>query len=175
MRNKHMAQLRQPMAYIQHFLWAILLTATVGLALPTIAQAATITVTTSTIGGAGCDLADAINAANSDTAIGGCTAGSGDDTITFSTTPDTITLTAVGPNIGNGNNGLPVIISTLTIDGGTGGITITRDSAAPAFRILEVNGAGGNEGKLTLNQVTIHNGLTSGSGFGSDANGDLCI
>jgi len=83
MRKKNIAQIRHRLAYIRQSLWAILLIAILGLALPTIAQAATITVTTSTIGGAGCDLADAINAANSDMAIGGCTAGSGDDTITF--------------------------------------------------------------------------------------------
>jgi hypothetical protein len=66
------------------------------------AQAASITVSGS------CTLVDAISAANSDTATGGCAAGSGADTIILS---DNVTLTSVN-NMGfggTGNNGLPEI------------------------------------------------------------------
>jgi hypothetical protein len=65
----------------------------------------------------------------------------------------------------NGDNGLPVIQadgsdasgSALTIMGN--GAKITRASAAPAFRLLEVNG-----GVLNLNNVTLSNGSAASHG-----------
>ena len=57
-----------------------------------------------TADGVACTLADAIEAANDDTAVAGCSAGDGDDTITLSVD---ITLTA----------DLPVITSQITIEG----------------------------------------------------------
>ena len=65
---------------------------------PPHAQAANITVNST------CSLADAITAANTDTATGGCQAGSGDDTITLT---GNITLGAE----------LPEIASTITVEG----------------------------------------------------------
>ncbi|MEM7532636.1 MAG: choice-of-anchor D domain-containing protein [Chloroflexota bacterium] len=121
-------------------------------------QAATISVNTNTIGGPGCDLVEAIDAANNDSTGGGadCVQGSGDDTIIFDTSPDTIQLITTN-NTTSGNNGLPVITSNITINGGSG-ITITRNSAAQ-FRIMYVNG-----GDITLDNVTIHNGSLTGTG-----------
>ena len=69
-----------------------------------------------------CSLADAITAANSDTATGGCIAGSGADTITL--TQD-ISLTS----------GLPTITSEVTIDGAYHTI-----SAPPEIRPLTLSG-----------------------------------
>ena len=138
-------------------------------------HAGTITVTEPTIGGgSGCDLVEAIEAANNDSAGSGedCTIGSGPDTILFNTSPDTINLmnAIISPN-GNGNNGLPVITSTITISGGAGGITITRNSTT-SFRILEVDGLGGSGGKLTLDNMTTHNGKASGnSGYSAQGGG----
>src|SRR5262249_19162013 len=63
----------------------------------------------------------------------------------------TYTLTTVN-NTDIGPNGLPVIGKNLTINGH--GSTITRDSSAPAFRILE------SYQHLTLNDLTISGGLT---------------
>jgi hypothetical protein len=56
-------------------------------------------------------------------------------------------------------DGLPVIANTITIQGN--GATITRDNAAPNFRILHV----GSNGNLTMDHVTISHGkATTGSG-----------
>jgi len=108
---------------------------------PTV-QAATITVDGTT-----CTLADAITAANTDTATGGCTAGSGADTLNLLVD---VTLTSA----------LPQISSPITIEGN--GNTIARDGAASAFRILDVTG-GGN---LTVNKTTITGGSVVGDGGG---------
>ncbi|MEG3838139.1 Ig-like domain-containing protein, partial [Microcoleus sp. Z1_C3] len=74
----------------------------------------------------------------------------------------TYTLTALNNTTG-GNNGLPVILGTST--GGTltitgNGATITRSGAAPSFRIFNVN----SSGNLTLDNLTVSNGLTSAGG-----------
>ncbi|MEZ5583103.1 MAG: choice-of-anchor Q domain-containing protein [Candidatus Competibacteraceae bacterium] len=108
------------------------------------AQAATITADGTT-----CTLVDAITAANSDTATGGCTAGSGADVIEL--TASTYTLNTVN-NTANGSNGLPSITSTITLNGN--GATIGRGGGAPAFRLFRV----APSGDLTLNGVTLENG-----------------
>src|SRR5262249_35103123 len=59
-----------------------------------------------------CTLVDAITAANTDTATGGCPTGSGADTIVLPAN-STIMLTSVN----NCANGLPQITSTITIEG----------------------------------------------------------
>jgi hypothetical protein len=80
----------------------------------------------------------------------------------LSLTPGCIyTLTAVNnsdPNLGD--NGLPVINVTLTIKGN--GATIRRQStpAVPKFRIFQVAPGG----DLTISDLTIDNGDTSGTG-----------
>jgi len=63
-------------------------------------------------------------------------------------------------NATDGPNGLPVITSPITINGGAGGSTITRDASAPDFRLFRV-AAGGS---LTLSDLTLTNG-NSGEGF----------
>lgn len=103
------------------------------------------------VGGA-CSLVDAIRSANDDIAVGGCPAGSGADTLMLSAD---VTLTAVAESF-TGENGLPVIRSEITIEGG--GFTVERDDAAPAFRIIAVAQAG----TLTLNQITVRNGNIDG-------------
>jgi hypothetical protein len=63
-------------------------------------------------------------------------------------------LTSVD-NYTDGSNGLPSIVSTIVINGN--GATILRSLASdtPAFRIFHVSNAGG----LTLNDLTLSNGL----------------
>ena len=73
-----------------------------------------------------CTLVNAITAANTDSATGGCPAGNGADTIVLPT-GSTQTLNSVNNNT-YGPNGLPVITSAITIDGN--GSTIARDSGA---------------------------------------------
>ena len=77
------------------------------LILPQPLYPATITVDETT-----CTLVDAITAANTDTAVGGCTAGSGADTIDLTTS---VSLTVVD-NVTYGPNGLPVVTSDITVD-----------------------------------------------------------
>ena len=88
-----------------------------------------------------CALADAIIAANHDRAEGGCQAGRGADTITF--TRD-ITL----------DGGLPKITSAITIEGN--GYTISGDQRYPIF-----DNAGG---ALTIKDLTMTKGRVEGDG-----------
>ena len=83
--------------------------------------------------GSGCSLADAITAANTDTATGGCPAGSGADTITLSADVD---LEAT----------LPSIRSEITIEGGFHAI-----NSDPEFRALNLS----HNGNLRLNKVKV--------------------
>ena len=101
-------------------------------------------------GGPDCTLRDAITAANTNTATGGCPAGSGADTIELPASA-TITLTAVD-NYNEGDNGLPPIVSAITINGN--GATIERSSfvATPEFRIFYVSA------ELILSNVSVVNG-----------------
>lgn len=114
--------------------------------------------------GGGCSLVDAITAANTDIATGGCTAGGGADTLVL-VGGSTHTLTAVNNTElvvgGNaqftGPNGLPVIKSEITIDGN--GATITRNNSAPDFRIFAVN----QGASLTIDSTTVTGGRLSGN------------
>ena len=78
------------------------------------AQAATIQVD-NTVNG--CDLVDAIHSANSDSAVGACTAGSGADVILLPQTAHYPTLSGAGA-------GPPPIIGDLTIRGVTHAVTV---------------------------------------------------
>lgn len=90
-------------------------------------------------------------AANTDNAIGLCKAGSGADRIVLPA-KSTHTLTTVN-NTTYGPTGLPIVSSTITIDGN--GSKITRASSAPPFRILVVYGAG----DLRIQDTTVSGGV----------------
>lgn len=94
------------------------------------------------VDGTTCTLADALTAANNDTATGGCPAGSGADVLELTNQVD---LTAA----------LPSITSTITIEGN--GHTIAR-TGGPDFRLLTI----ANTGHLTLNNATITGGRALG-------------
>ena len=116
------------------------------------------------VGGA-CTLLQAIRAANTDTAKGGCPAGSGADTLVLPV-GSTQTLTAV-QDTAYGPSGVPVISSPITIAGN--GSTIQRDEDAPAFRIITVNFVG----ELTLQETTIRGGVASGDAFAAADGGGV--
>ncbi len=61
-------------------------------------------------GGPSCTLRDAVTAANTDAPVGGCSPGSGTDTILLGAD---VSLTV--PD--NGTNGLPIVTTAMTIDG----------------------------------------------------------
>lgn len=134
----------------------------------TVSFAATIEVT-SMEGYPGCDLIEAINAANSDAPVGGCIANAGsfgDDTIILNfTVPITdFVLDSVNYSDINGPNGLPEITSNITIVGrGTELVTIRRSDIAgtPEFRLFTIT----QDGSLTLQNISLQNGLSSGDGI----------
>ncbi len=99
-----------------------------------------------------CTLRAAITAANTDTAVGGCPAGNGADTVVLSE-GDPYTLTEVD-NETSGSNGLPAITSEIELLGTTG-VFITRAEDAPPFRLLYV-AEGGN---LSLLEVSVSGGV----------------
>jgi hypothetical protein len=110
-----------------------------------------------TVGGE-CTLVDAIVAANTDAATGGCTAGAGADTIvlaantTYTLTTAAVTEATLGPI------GLPVVTSTISIEGN--GATIERATSAAPFRLL-VHDANST---LTVRNLTMRNGVAVGGG-----------
>jgi hypothetical protein len=97
-----------------------------------------------TVDGTVCTLADAITAANTDAAAGGCPAGSGADTITLQS--DVILAVA-----------LPQIASAVTIDGGNH--TISGNNNSRVGTVLTV----ADTGNLTLNETTITGGCNTAS------------
>lgn len=99
------------------------------------------------------------------TAMNDANASAGDDILELAS-GCTYTLTATH----NGNNGLPQIVDaasggTLTINGN--GATITRDAAAPQFRIFWV----ASGGDLTLDNIRITGGDSPNDGGGMVNNG----
>lgn len=121
------------------------------------AHAATINV------GGLCNLVDAIEAANTDAVVGSCTAGNGDDIIQVVSANSGITISTIfEPAVdAPGNVGLPVIDSTITIEGN--GLTIQANNNTDNFRLFHVYGINGD---LTLRDTTI-TGADDGYGIGS--------
>lgn len=121
------------------------------------------------VDGVDCTLIDAITAANTDSAIGGCEAGSGADVITLRP-GSTHTLTSINSTDTNFRSvGLPIITSEIHIEGN--GATIERANTAPEFGILRVEGPNNRDTpgeqamNFTLEQTTITGGQ---SGLSSD-------
>jgi len=143
------------------------LIATLPLLAASAAEAVTIPVNGST-----CTLANAINAANSDTATGGCTAGSGVDTITLQAD---VVLAAALPDIssavtleGNGHK----------IDGNGGSFSVLLITASGNLTLNNAVVTGGNAindgggiystGTLTLNSCTVRGNMAGNQGGGID-------
>lgn len=109
-----------------------------------------------------CTLGEAIRAANTDTAIDACPAGSGDDTIILPAGNYDLTLTDDG---GINNTGLPYVTSNITIQGDGAASTVIRRTASDStpFRLFYVSA----DGNLTLE------GMSLGGGRLSDPNSDV--
>jgi CSLREA domain-containing protein len=171
MRQSHLClfvsrSLYERMASSQ-FLVRSVLVLTIGLAtaIPRLAHAATITVTSisdeSTSSDGLCSLREAINNSNtaSDTTGGYCTAGTGTDTINFNISGTNRTIT-VGSVV---NMPLPVISSTLTINGS--GQNIIIDGGGSYQVLVVASGA-----TLNLNGLTIQNGYIANNPGGAIQN-----
>lgn len=133
------------------------------LALPGIARAETATIDDQ------CALADAIRAANTGEAVGGCPAG-----ITVITLTGDVILTApVAVDAEDEDNadadGLPLITTSLIIEGN--GYAIARAADAPPFRLLHV----GEGGDLTLRGVTLRGGVAATAGGGLLVDGGRAV
>jgi hypothetical protein len=102
-----------------------------------------------------CTLPDAIAAANTDTATGGCAAGNGDDIIDLEVT-GAINLTAPLPNLS----------SNIEINGpGASNLTIRRDSGGD-YRLFTID----NGQTVTISAVTIADGAVTGDNGGGILN-----
>lgn len=159
------------------------------------AQGASITVNTldDELNGDGdCSLREAIQAANTDTAVDTCTAGSGADTITLP--PGTYILTLVGAFEDAGQTGDLDILADLNVQGsGARSTIIDGNNADRVFDILagaqivlsdltvrggSIDGNGGgiqNEGDLTVTRVTVGENFAVGDGGGIYNSGMLAV
>ncbi len=99
------------------------------------------------LNGTRCELADAIKAANSDTASGDCPAGTGADTIAFHAD---VTLYAA----------LPEINSDITINGGEHSLSRASDLTS-RFRLLKINSGA----TVVINNLTMKNGSAVPHGY----------
>ena len=99
-------------------------------------------------GTTGCTLHDAIRAANANTVIGGCSAGSNTNTPDNIVLPDTFSLVL--------NNELPTVTSPVTIRTATpsGQATINGDSSYRCFHFQDAQ-------NVTLENITLINGQTT--------------
>jgi hypothetical protein len=121
-----------------------------------------------------CTLREAVIAANNDTAsgvvAGECAAGNGADVIVLSASTQLYTLIAVD-NTNLGANGLPVVTTSITIEGN--GATLQRSGAAgtPDFRLFEV----APTGVLTLRNLHLRNGRAQNGGALYNNNGMVTL
>jgi CSLREA domain-containing protein len=130
-----------------------------------------------------CSLREAIQAANSDTAVDACAAGSGTDTIQFSVPANSVITLAVGELL---------VTQDLTIDGSTatnlslsGNNTNRVFNASASMTITSLTVANGNavgtgggitsSSALTLSDMTFNNNTASDNGGGVFANGAVTI
>lgn len=124
-------------------------------------------------GGPACTLRDAIAAADTDTATGGCEAGIGADVILLPA--GVITLTEVHGDT-DGPTGLPSVTTEVEVrgalalepvGGGDGGgsptTTVARADDAPPFRLFHVAASG----SLTLSGVNVEGGYLEGGSSGA--------
>ena len=138
---------------------------------PGVVQAASIYVTTTAdeLGsGAGCSLREAIEAANTDAAVGGCAPGSGADTIFLPAGTYTLSRTNSGEiNEDYNATGDLDIDSDLTMTGAGAGSTIIQDrgfSRTGIDKVLAINPWCTNPVNAVIDGVTIRYGYnTTGS------------
>lgn len=131
----------------------------------------TVTTTADTIADDGqCSLREAIIAANTNGAYGGCTSGGGADTIVFGSafsTPVQISLTTAGANEDVALTGDLDILETLTISG-TGALTIDGMNVDRVFDVRP--GA-----SLVATGLAVRNGTATSDGGGFRVQGSLSL
>lgn len=128
-----------------------------------------------------CSLREAVLSANTDMAVGGCTAGNGGDTILFANSllrPLTIQLTVKGAAEDAAQTGDLDIVGTLTIDGLAGSTRSALNTpiivdGGGIDRIFDIQPAA----HVTIQGVAIRNGnsVTAESGGGVRTRGELTL
>ncbi len=130
------------------------------------AQAATITVTTTADEyntGPGCSLREAIRAANTDVAFGGCPAGAGADTITFGVNGTFLITITPGPDENADAGGDFDLLSDITIQGSGAANTIIDGGSAD--RVFDIAPLGGPALTVGFSGLTIQNGKAFSANF----------
>jgi|GEM_PF-3008706 len=123
--------------------------------------------------GGECTLAAAITAANTDSTVDGCVAGSGADFI-FVPADNYVLSSPDNGDGGVGDNGLPAITTDITMlaaRGTTSGPVIERAAAADPFRILYIS----STGVLRLVGLAVRGGRVSGPGAGIFVDGGTLV
>jgi len=129
-----------------HLVLMLVLLGSVPIVTPVFAAGITVNTVTDEDGtGANCSLREAITAANTDAAYGGCLAGSGSDTITLSAGIYTLTQ----------GSQLPTVSTTIIINGNSATVQADTTAGTATYRVFEVIGGGGN---LTIKDLTVRNG-----------------
>lgn len=111
----------------------------------------------------GCDLIEAIDSANTNSAVGGCAAGqSGQDVITFRPDFTRYELSRlVFSSVLEGSSGTPLIVSQIKIVGpGDELMVIARSRLGPAVRLFTV----ALNGDLTIENLSLQDGAQQGGG-----------
>ena len=133
---------------------------------PAAAQAATITVNTTADEfntGPGCSLREAIRAANTDVAFGGCPAGSGADTITFGVNGTFLITINPGPDENADAAGDFDLLSDITVQGNGAANTIV--DAGSADRVFDIAPLGRPCLTVVFSGLTIQNGKAFPANF----------
>ncbi len=161
-----------PLTRVIIFFWLLGAASTFGTTVAFAEPESVINVTTNTDeydtngSGAGCSLREAITAANTDSAFGGCNAGNGKDKIVLQAA--TYFLTRAGDEAENVTGDLD-IHSKLTLQGA--GQTATIINANDLDRAIFIGESPG----VVINDLTITNGTTSGAGGGINAQNKLTL
>jgi CSLREA domain-containing protein len=146
------------------------------LAAPALASAATITPNTTSDeldAGGTCSLREAISSANGDTAIGGCPAGSGTDTIVLTGGSTYVRSLTGGNEDANASGDLDIRTDPLAIQvAGAGGAIIEGNGAPSGGRVIQIL----DSLAVSISGVTIRNGnVPIGDGGGIYAYGPLTL
>lgn len=140
------------------------------LSLPRPASAATITVDTETDEwntGTGCSLREAVQAANTDTAFGGCVAGSGDDVILLPSGTYVLSLAGAGEDT-NATGDLDLASNIEIIGAGAGTTVVDGGGTDRVFHILTGNTVG-------VHNLKVQNGTVVGDGGGIRVEGPTIL
>jgi CSLREA domain-containing protein len=134
---------------------------------PVYANTITVTTTVDEVNNDGdCSLREAVLAANGDTAVDACSAGTGSDVITLP--PGTYTLSLAGTGENAAQTGDLDLVGSVTINGG--GMYNSVIDGADLDRIFDVL----SSAQVTLNDLTVRNG-SSTSGGGINVSGALTL